>query len=60
MEHITAMPPTAIGKMIARVTAKLYATSTPGSDAGGVTSRTCVAPAAMMVAGSMPGACIGI
>lgn len=60
MEQMTAMPPDAIGSTIARVTAMLYATSTPARDAAGVTSRTCVAPAAMMTAGSTLGACTGI
>lgn len=54
------MPPEAIGRIIARVTAMLYATSTPASDAAGVTSRTCVAPAAIITAGSTLGACTGI
>ena len=58
-EHMNASPPTPIGKINAFVTASLYESSTPASCPGGEASRTWVAPAPMMTAGSTPVVCFG-
>lgn len=49
-----------MGKIKARLIAKVYACRTPGNCPGGVTSLTWVAPAAMIVAGLTPVVCFGI
>jgi hypothetical protein len=54
------MPPTAIGRMKALVSAMLYARSTPWSWSGGVTSLMKVAPALMIFCALRPVVCLGI
>ena len=48
---------TTIGRIKALVTAELYASRAIAKYCGGVASRTCVAPAAMICRGRFPGTC---